>query len=45
LFGFIGFMMFSAAFNNISVMAASFIGGGNQRKAPTCRKLLTSFIT
>jgi len=42
-------MVFSATFNNISViLAVSFIGGGNrstQRKSPTCRKSLTNFIT
>jgi hypothetical protein len=30
------------------IVAVSFIGGGNQgtrRKPPTCRKLLTNFIT
>jgi hypothetical protein len=26
-------------------MAVSFIGGGNWRKQPTCRKSLTNFIT
>jgi len=25
-------------------MAVSFIGGGNQRKPPTCHKSLTNFI-
>jgi len=42
-------MVFNATFINISIiMAVSFIGGGNQstvRKPPTCRKLLTNFIT
>jgi len=43
-------MVFNATFNNISVniVAVSFIGGGNRstrRKPPTCRKLLTNFIT
>ena len=36
-------MVFNTTFNNISViscMAISFIGGGNQRKPPTCRKSL-----
>jgi hypothetical protein len=33
------FMVFNASFNTISVMvAASFIGGGNQRKPPTTQK-------
>ena len=27
------------------VVAVSFIGGGNRKKAPTCVKSLTSFIT
>jgi len=26
-------------------MMVSFIGGGNRRKPPTCRKSLTNFIT
>jgi hypothetical protein len=39
-------MAFSAILNNISVIVAvSFIGGGNRRKPPTCRKSLTNFIT
>ena len=37
---------FGFRFNNISVIlvAVSFIGGGNRRKPPTCRKSLTKFI-
>jgi hypothetical protein len=27
------------------IVAVSFIGGGNRRKPPTCRKSLTNFIT
>ena len=27
------------------MVAVSFIGGGNRRKPPTCRKSLTNFIT
>jgi len=27
------------------IVAASFIGGGNRRKPPTCRKSLANFIT
>jgi len=27
------------------IVAVSFIGGGTQRKPPTCRKSLTNFIT
>jgi hypothetical protein len=27
------------------VMVMSFIGGGNRRKSPVCRKSLTHFIT
>jgi len=42
-------MVFDATFNNISVtlyiVMVSFIGGGNRRKPPTCRKSLTNFIT
>ena len=37
-------MVFNATFNNISSVAVSFIGGGNQctqRNPLTCRKLLT----
>ena len=47
----VGFMVFSATFNNISIIyivMVSFIGGGNQsarRKPSTCRKSLTNFIT
>jgi len=36
-------MMFNATFNNISVIADSFIGGGNRstrRKTSTCHKSL-----
>jgi len=35
------FVLFNTIFNNISVMVVSFIGGGNQRKPPICRKSLT----
>ena len=40
-------MVFNATFNNISVISwqSVFIGGGNRRKPPTCRKSLTNFIT
>jgi len=39
-------MMFNTTFNNISVISVvSFISGGKQRKWPTCRKVLTNFIT
>jgi len=44
-------MILNATFNNISDIsdvAVSFIGGGNQstrRKSPTCRKSLLNFIT
>ena len=38
---FVCLMMFNATFNNVSV----FIGGGNQRNPPTCRKSLKNFIT
>ena len=42
-------MVLNATFNNISVIVqVSFIGGGNQstqRKAQTCHKSLTNFIT
>ena len=41
------FIVFNATFNNISVVAVSFIGGVNRstrRKPPTCRKS-TNFIT
>ena len=40
-------MVFNATLNNISVISwhVSFIGGGNQRKQPTCRKSLTNFIS
>jgi len=47
------FMVFNATFNNISVISwrfaitditVSFIGGGNRRKPPTCRKSLTNFF-
>ena len=34
----LGFMVFNATFNNISVISVSFIGGGNRRKPPTCCK-------
>jgi len=40
------FMVFNVTFSYI--VAVSFIGGGNrsiQRKPPTCRKSMTSFIT
>jgi hypothetical protein len=41
----LGFMVFNATFNNISVIVAvSFIGGGNRRQPPTCHKSLTNFI-
>ena len=37
-------MVFSATFNDISVrmyiVAVSFIGGGNLRKPPACRKYM-----
>ena len=44
----VGFMVFSATFNNISVISwwLVIIGGGNwriRRKPPTCRKSLTNF--
>ena len=36
------FVVFNATFNNIFVISwVSFIGGGNRRKPPTCRKSLT----
>jgi hypothetical protein len=40
-------MLFNTTFNNASakMMVVSFIGGGNRRKALTCRKSLTNFIT
>ena len=43
-------MVFKATFNNISAISVdvSFIGGGIKsirRKAPTCRKLCSNFIT
>ena len=41
-------IVFIAAFNNISVILVSFIGGGNRhtrRKPLTCQKSLTNFIT
>ena len=43
----VGFMVFNATFNNISVISwhVSFIGGGNRRKTQTCRKSLTNCIT
>jgi hypothetical protein len=44
--GIVGFMVFSSTFSYI--MAVIFIVGrnrSNQRKPPTCRKSLTSFIT
>jgi hypothetical protein len=34
-------MMFQQYFSNI--MGVSFIGGGNRRNRPTCRKSLTNF--
>jgi len=39
--------VFNATVNIIFsyIVAVSFIGGGNQRKPPTCRKSLTNFIT
>jgi len=39
------FMVFNATFNNISVISwrSISIGGGNQRKPPTCRKSLTNY--
>jgi hypothetical protein len=40
------FILLNATFSNISVIVAvSFIGGGHQRKPPTCRKSLSNFIT
>ena len=42
---FVKIMMFNATFNNISVIADSFIGGGNRstsRKTSTCHKSLTT---
>jgi hypothetical protein len=40
-------MVFNTAFNNVSVniVVISFIGGGNRRKPPTCRKSMTIFMT
>ena len=37
--------MFECMKCHIYIMWISFIGGGNQRKPPTCRKSLTNFIT
>ena len=40
-------IVFNATFNSISfiIVVFIFIGGGNRRKTPTCRKSLTNFIT
>jgi hypothetical protein len=41
------FMVFNATFQQYFsyIVAVSFIGGGNWRKPPTCRKSWTNFIT
>ena len=42
----LGFMVFNATFNNISVMSwlSVLLVGGNRRQPPTCCKSLTNFI-
>jgi hypothetical protein len=37
-------LLFKVALN-IHIVVVRFIGGGNQRKPPTCHKSLTNFIT
>jgi hypothetical protein len=47
----VGFIVFNATFNNISIIyivAVGLIGGGHQsfrRKPPTCRKSLTNTLS
>jgi len=39
-------MVYNTTFNNLCYfVVVSFIGEGNRRKPPTCRKSLTNFIT